>query len=84
VCNSFTPRLCGVACIAWTGAIPVRRIAYRILLIIVTGGVDSPSILAATRQIAAPRPAPIKQVLCQPLTDKLPEYRLLEIDHGDG
>jgi hypothetical protein len=51
---------------------------------IVTRGVDSPSIFAATPQIATSRPAPFKQVPCQPLTDEPPEYRLLGIDHGNG
>jgi hypothetical protein len=51
---------------------------------IVTRGVYSPSIFAATPQIATSRPAPVKQVPCQPLTGKPPEYRLLKIDRGNG
>jgi hypothetical protein len=51
---------------------------------IVTGGVDSPSIFAATPRIVTSRPTSVKQVPCQPLTGEPPEYRLLEIDHGNG
>jgi len=51
---------------------------------IVTRGVCSPSLFAATPQIATLRPALVKQVPCQPLTDEPPEYRLLEIDQASG
>jgi len=51
---------------------------------IVTRGVYSPSIFAATPQIATSRPAPVKQVPCQPLTGEASQFKLLKIDQASG